>query len=104
MIVCIRSIESSILAICTISLFLCIQISSIISTELVGENLNQDDENNQTGAIEPHILQSNDQVLSDLNSETKSSDIVSNDAAATISIETKSDITDEILRPITTYA
>ncbi|CAM4745449.1 unnamed protein product [Rotaria magnacalcarata] len=102
MIVCIRSIESSILAICTISLFLCIQISSIISTELVGENLNQDDENNQTGAIEPHILQSNDQVLSDLNSETKSSDIVSNDAAATISIETKSDITDEILRPITT--
>ncbi|CAF3191170.1 unnamed protein product [Rotaria socialis] len=102
MIVCIRSIESSVLAICTISLFLCIQIPSIISTELVGENLNQTDENNQTGAIEPHILQSNGQVSSDLNLETKSSDIVLNDVAATISIETKSDITDEIPRPITT--
>ncbi|CAF2607211.1 unnamed protein product [Rotaria sp. Silwood2] len=103
--VCIRSTKFNISAIFTISLFLCIHIRSITSTDPVEPNYILDeiitDENNQTGAINEHISQLNSDVLSDSNSETKLPELVSivtNDES-TISTENKSDINDEVPRP-----
>ncbi|CAF0734847.1 unnamed protein product [Rotaria sordida] len=101
--VCIRSTKFSILTIFIISLLSFIHISSITSTDPVEQNSipGQTDENKQTDAIDEHISQSNGNILSDSNSETKSPELVSivaNDGPI-ISTENKSDIIDEVPRP-----
>ncbi|CAF3432715.1 unnamed protein product [Rotaria sp. Silwood1] len=102
--VCTQSTKFSILTFFIISLFLCIRIPSIRSTDSIEQNSisNKTDENNQTDAIDEYISKSNGHIMSDSNFEAKLSEPVSTTVAndlPTISTENKSDIIDEISRP-----